>query len=96
MKIPFYPKFNDFRFKIAIKIINNKISHSLNLINEFSKFYNIVNVVNFKKIIDEEEIHYKNHLNDFKCINGLNDVKRINNQDSLQFLKALMTFEGRI
>ncbi|MDH3203303.1 MAG: CRISPR-associated endonuclease Cas1 [Nitrosopumilus sp.] len=78
---------NDFRFKIAIKIINNKISHSLNLLKELSRFYNVVNFKSFKRRVDDEENHFKINLKRF-------NVK--NSQDSLKLLKILMTFEGRI
>jgi len=64
LRVSQYKKYldNDFRFKIAIKIVNNKINNSLNLLKELSKFYDVVNVLKFKKTICEEENHLKNYL----------------------------------
>ncbi|PBO85437.1 MAG: CRISPR-associated endonuclease Cas1 [Thaumarchaeota archaeon] len=89
LRVSQYQKYldNDFRFKIAIKIINNKISNSLNLLKELSKFYDVVNVLNFKKTIHKEEQYFKNNLKDFKFKTS---------HDSLKYLKSLMTYEGRM
>ncbi|MCH7647404.1 MAG: CRISPR-associated endonuclease Cas1 [Thaumarchaeota archaeon] len=89
LRVSQYQKYldNNFRFKITIKIINNKINNSLNLLKELSKFYDVVNVIKFKKTINEEENHLKIHLKDYKFKNS---------NDSLKFLKTLMTYEGRI
>ena len=90
LRVTQYQKYldNDFRFKIAIKIINNKISNSLNLLKQLSKFYNVLNVKNFEKTIKKEENYYKK----LQTLNKSN----LTNKNSLKFLKTLMTFEGRV
>jgi len=89
LRVTQYQKYldKDFRFNIAIKLVDNKINNSLNLLKELSRFYNVVNVINFKRSVDEEENHFKTSLKRF-------NVK--DSHDSLKFLKTLMTYEGRI
>jgi CRISPR-associated protein Cas1 len=89
LRVSQYQKYvdTDFRFKMATKIINNKVDNSLNLLKELSKFYNVVNILKFKKTIYEEKQYFKKNLEDFKFKN---------NDDSLKYLKSLMTYEGRI
>ncbi|MDE2588664.1 MAG: CRISPR-associated endonuclease Cas1, partial [Patescibacteria group bacterium] len=72
---------NEFRFKIAIEIVNSKITSSLNLIKELSRFYNVLNFNKFNKQFNNEF----NNLN-FKDQTGTISDK----------LKKLMNFEGRI
>jgi len=86
---------NDFRFKVATDIINNKINNSLNIIKNLSRFYNVLNVKSFKKAIDKEENHYKTSLTYNKSTLTYNK-STFTNKNSLKFLKTLMTFEGRI
>ena len=90
LRVTQYQKYldNEFRFRVAVSIVNNKIKNSLNLLKELSRFYDVVNVLNYKKTIDREEIHYKKSLN----YKESNDTSK----DSLKFLKTLMTYEGRI
>ena len=91
LRIYQYQKYidNNFRFNIANNMINNKIKQSLNLLKELSRFYNVINIINFKKTVFEEEKHYNNSLKYYKEYNesGKNNIK---------FIKTLMTYEGRI
>lgn len=91
LRIYQYQKYLDdnFRFKIANNIINNKIEQSLNLLKELSRFYNVINIINFKKTINDEEQHYNNSLKHYKEYNELD-------KNNIKFIKNLMTHEGRI
>lgn len=91
LRIYQYQKYidNNFRFNIANNIINNKIKQSLNLLKELSRFYNVINIINFKKTINDEEQHYNNSLKHYKEYNELD-------KNNIKFIKNLMTHEGRI
>lgn len=85
VRVKQYQKYLDdeFRFKIAFEIVNSKISSSLNLIKELSRFYN---VLNFNKFNNDFNREFKNYNLNFKDQTGTISLK----------LKNLMNFEGRI
>lgn len=74
---------NDFRFKIALGIVNSKVSSSLNLIEELSQFYDVINFDLVKRQFTNETGTYNLKL------------KRENDSISDK-IRKLMNYEGRI
>jgi len=72
------------RFEIALKIVQTKIEHSLNLLEELSKFYESVDVSKIRKSVEKEDLFL------------LDIMKNGENQDISKSIKQLMTYEGRI
>lgn len=85
VRVKQYQKYLDdeFRLKIAFDIVNSKITSSLNLIKELSRFYNVLNFNKFNKQFNDE---FKNYNLNFKNKTGTISEN----------LKKLMNFEGRI
>lgn len=85
VRVKQYQKYLDdeFRVKIALEIVNSKISSSLNLIKELSRFYDVLNFNKFNKQFDDE-------FNNFN-LNFSDKTGTISDK-----LKKLMNFEGRI
>ena len=72
------------RFEIAFKIVQTKIKHSLNLLEELSKFYESVDFTKIKKSGEKEDLFL------------LKIMKNSEKQDISKSIKQLMTYEGRI
>ena len=72
------------RFEIALKIIQTKVEHSLNLLEELSRFYESVDIISIRKSVEKEDLFL------------LNIMKNSENQDISKSIKQLMTYEGRI
>ena len=72
------------RFEIALKIVQTKVEQSLNLLEELSRFYESVDIVNIRKSAEKEDLFL------------LGIMKNSENQDISKSIKQLMTYEGRI
>jgi len=72
------------RFEIALKIVQVKVEHSLNLLEELSKFYESVDIAKVMKLAEKEDLFL------------LDTMKNSENQDISKSIKQLMTYEGRI
>ena len=72
------------RFEIALKIVQVKVEHSLNLLEELSKFYESVDISKVMKLAEKEDLFL------------LDTMKNSENQDISKSIKQLMTYEGRI
>ena len=44
------------RFEIALKIVQVKVKHSLNVLKELSKFYESVDIVKIRKSTEKEDL----------------------------------------
>lgn len=72
------------RFEIALKIVQSKVEHSLNLLEELSRFYESVDIAKIRKSVEKEDLFL------------LQIMKNSQKQDISKSLKQLMTYEGRI
>ena len=72
------------RFEIALKIVQTKVGHSLNLLEELSKFYKSVDFIKIRKSVEKEDLFL------------LDIMKNSEKQDISKSIKQLMTYEGRI
>ena len=86
LRIKQYKKYLDStdRFEIALKIVQCKVEHSLNLLEELSKFYESVDIAKIRKTAEKEDLFL------------LNIMKNSRKQDISKSIKQLMTYEGRI
>ena len=86
LRIKQYKKYLDFevRFEIALKIVQCKVEHSLNLLEELSKFYEPVDIAKIRKSAEKEDLFL------------LQIMKNSKEQDISKSIKQLMTYEGRI
>ena len=86
LRIKQYQKYLDStdRFEIALKIVQTKVEHSLNLLEELSRFYESVDFVKIRKSVEKEDSLL------------LDIMKNSENQDISKSIKQLMTYEGRI
>jgi len=86
LRIKQYQKYLDSeaRCEIALKIVQCKVKHSMNLLEELSKFYESVNIVRIRKSAEKEDLFL------------LDIMKSSEKQDISKSIKQLMTYEGRI
>ena len=86
LRIKQYQKYLDSetRFEIALKIVQCKIEHSLNLLEELSRFYESVDIVKIRKSTEKEDLFL------------LDIMKNNKNQNISTSIKQLMTYEGRV
>ena len=86
LRIKQYQKYLDDadRFEIALKIVQCKVEHSLNLLEELSRFYESVDFVKIRKLAEKEDLFL------------LGIMKNSEKQDISKSIKQLMTYEGRI
>jgi len=86
LRIKQYQKYLDStdRFEIALKIVQAKVEHSLNLLEELSKFYESVDIAKIRKSAEKEDLQL------------LQIMKTSQNQNISKSIKQLMTYEGRI
>jgi len=86
LRIKQYQKYLDStsRFEIALKIVQCKVEHSLNLLEELSRFYESANIISIRKTVEKEDLFL------------LDVMKNDENQDISRSIKRLMTYEGRI
>ena len=86
LRVKQYQKYLDSeaRFEIALKIVQTKVEHSLNLLEELSRFYESVNIVKIRKSAEKEDLFL------------LNIMKNSEKQDISKSIRQLMTYEGRI
>ena len=86
LRIKQYQKYMDSeaRFEIAPKIVQTKVEHSLNLLEELSRFYESVNIAKIKKVAEKEDLFL------------LQIMKNSKKQEISKSIKQLMTYEGRI
>ena len=71
-------------FEIALKIVQSKVNNSLNLLEELSRFYESVDFVKIRKIVEKQDLQL------------LQIMKNSEKQDVTKSIKQLMTYEGRI
>ena len=85
LRIKQYQKYLDdkARFEIALELVNSKVSSSLELIKELSRFYSVLKFNQIKSQFDSENQYYNLNLKD-------------ESSPISEKLKKLMTFEGRI
>jgi len=86
LRVKQYQKYLDSmdRFEIALKIVQCKVEHSLNLLEELSRFYESVDFTKIRKTVEKEDLFL------------LNIMKNSEKQDISKSIKQLMTYEGRI
>ncbi len=86
LRIKQYQKYLDSnnRFEIALKLVQTKVEHSLNLLEELSKFYESVDIIKIRKSAEKEDLLL------------LQIMKNSEKQDVTKSIKQLMTYEGRI
>jgi len=86
LRVKQYQKYLDStnRFEIAVKIVQSKVEHSLNLLEELSRFYESVDFVKIRKLAEKEDLFL------------LDIMKNSEKQDISKSIKQLMTYEGRI
>ena len=72
------------RFEIALKIVQCKVEHSMNLLEKLSRFYESVDIIKIRKTVEKEDLFL------------LGIMKNSENQDISKSIKQLMTYEGRI
>ena len=86
LRVKQYQKYLDDtnRFEIALKIVQCKVEHSLNLLEELSRFYESVDILSIRKSVEKEDLFL------------LGIMKNSENQDVSKSIKQLMTYEGRI
>ena len=87
LRVKQYQKYLDStdRFEIALKIVQTKVEHSLNLLEELSRFYESVDIIiKIRKSAEKEDLFL------------LGIMKNSENQDISKSIKQLMTYEGRI
>ena len=58
LRIKQYQKYLDSetRFEIALKIVQTKVEHSLNLLEELSRFYESVDIAKIRKSVEKEDL----------------------------------------
>lgn len=85
LRINQYRKYLDSktRFNIALKLINIKINHSINLIKELSRYRAEIDINLFNKLIQEQQDQFK--------IDPLTEREDVN-----KLINKLMVYEGRI
>ena len=64
--------------------MQTKVEHSLNLLEELSRFYKSVDIIKIRKSIEKEDLQL------------LRIMKNSENQDISKSIRQLMTYEGRI
>ena len=86
LRIKQYQKYLDSetRFEITLKIVQTKVEHSLNLLEELSRFYESVDIAKIRKSAEKEDLFL------------LDIMKNGEKQDISKSIKQLMTYEGRI
>ena len=86
LRVKQYQKYLDDtdRFEIALKIVQNKVEQSLNLLEELSRFYESVDIIKIRKAAEKEDLFL------------LGIMKNSENQEISKSIKQLMTYEGRI
>ena len=86
LRIKQYQKYLDSeaRFEIAQKIVQCKVEHSMNLLEELSRFYESVDIAKIRKAAEKEDLFLLQIMNNSK------------KQDISKSIKQLMTYEGRI
>ena len=86
LRIKQYQKYLDStsRFEVALKIVQTKVEHSLNLLEELSRFYESVDFTKIRKSAEKEDLFL------------LDIMKNSEKQDISKSIKQLMTYEGRI
>ena len=86
LRIKQYQKYLDSeaRFEIALKIVQCKVEHSLNMLEELSRFYESVDFTKIRKSAEKEDLFL------------LDIMKNSKKQDISKSIKQLMTYEGRI
>ena len=86
LRIKQYQKYLDSeaRFEISLKIVQTKVEHSLNLLEELSRFYESVDIAKIRKAAEKENWFL------------LSIMKNSKKQDISKSIKQLMTYEGRI
>jgi CRISPR-associated protein Cas1 len=86
LRVKQYQKYLDSetRFEIALKIVQTKVEHSLNQLEELSRFYESVDFVKIRKAAEKEDLFL------------LDVMKNSEKQDISKSIKRLMTYEGRI
>ena len=86
LRIKQYQKYLDSeaRFEIALKIVQAKVEHSLNLLEELSRFYESIDFSKIRKSAEKEDLLL------------LDIMKNSEKQDISKSIKQLMTYEGRI
>ena len=86
LRIKQYQKYlnSETRFEIALKIVQTKVKHSLNSLEELSKFYESVDIAKIRKLVEKEDLFL------------LGIMKNSEKQDISKSNKQLMTYEGRI
>ena len=72
------------RLEIALKIVQTKVKHSLNLLEGLSRFYESIDFSKIQKLIEKEDLFL------------LNIMKNSEKQNISKSIKQLMTYEGRI
>ena len=86
LRIKQYQKYLDSeaRFEIALKIVQCKVEHSLDLLEELSRFYESVDIAKIRKATEKEDLFL------------LQIMKNSEHQDISKSIKQLMMYEGRI
>ena len=86
LRIKQYQKYlySEARFEIALKMVQTKVEHSLNLLEELSRFYESVDITKIRKSAEKEDLFL------------LDVMKNSEKQDISKSIKQLMTYEGRI
>ena len=86
LRIKQYQKYLDSedRFEIALKIVQAKVEHSLNLLEELSRFYESVDITKIRKSAEKEDLFL------------LDIMKNNEKQNISKSIKQLITYEGRI
>ncbi len=86
LRVKQYQKYLDStdRFEIALKMVQTKVEHSLNLLEELSRIYASVDIIKIRKTAEKEDLLL------------LNIMKDSENQDISKSIKQLMTYEGRV
>jgi len=86
LRIKQYQKYLDseVRFEIALRIVQTKVEHSLNLLKELSRFYSSIDIFSIRKAAEKEDLFL------------LSIMKNSEKQDISKSIKQLMAYEGRI
>ena len=84
LRIKQYQKYLDSeaRFEIALKIVQAKVEHSLNLLEELSRFYESVDIAKIRKSVEKEDLFL------------LQIMKNSKKLDISKLIKQLMTYSG--
>ena len=86
LRITQYQKYLDDadRFEIALRIVQCKIEYSLNLLEELSRVYSSIDMINIRKSAEKEYLFL------------LDIMKNSERQDISKSIKQLMAYEGRV